>query len=268
MFMWSCRPKFHFLDVNMEGSSLRRGQASTCQDAWWLTWSQLSPRCVWAKHFLVCFRVPLDLVLLTFDWEHTACPCFPCLHWTTDFSPHWVLETRWLMKFALVRTASCSILSNWFRAKKTLLTILHAGTTPSEKRLWILSWTGSASWQTIALVTPLRFGYNFGLKFSCELQCFKHHICKKIKVWNIYSFHFFQCTVLFLSRCAWFCALVTSRSPRFARVLCVQRLRWWHWIRSGLPYVGAFVCGLRQEEQDLFHSVVLPTSSDRSGRAL
>ena len=165
MFMWSCRPEFHFLDVNMEGSSLRRGQASTCQDAWWSTWSQLSPRCVWAKHFLVCFRVPWDLVLLTFDWEHTACPCFPCLHWTTFFSTRWVLATRWSMKFALVRTASCSILSNWLVEKKTLPTILHAGTTPSEKRLWILSWTGSASWQIIARVTPLGFGYNFGLNF-------------------------------------------------------------------------------------------------------
>ena len=79
---------------------------------------------------------------------------------------------------------------------------------------------------------------------------------------------FLQCIVLSLSRCAWSCALVTSRSPRFARVLCVQRLRWWHWIRSGLPYVGALVRGLRQEEQNLFHSVVLPTGGHRGGRAL
>ena len=28
-----CDPEFHFLDVNVEGSSLRQGQASTCQDA-------------------------------------------------------------------------------------------------------------------------------------------------------------------------------------------------------------------------------------------
>ena len=52
LFMWFWHPGFYFLDVNVEGSSLRQGQASTCQDAWWLTWSQLSPRCVWAKHFL------------------------------------------------------------------------------------------------------------------------------------------------------------------------------------------------------------------------
>ena len=110
----------------------------------------------------------------------------------------------------------------------------------------------------------------FWVEFSCELQCFKHHICRKLKAWNIvFIFSSVQyCYVLFLSRCAWFCALVTSRSPRFARVLCVQRLRWWHWIRFGLPYVGAFVRGLRQEEQDLFHSVVLPTGSDRGGRAI
>ena len=120
--------------------------------------------------FSVCSCVPWDLVLLTFDWEHTACPCFPCLHWTTDFSAWWVLETRWLMKFALVRTASSSILSNWFREKKTLRTTLHAGTTPSEKRLWILSWTGSASWQIIALATPLCFGYNFGLNFHTSFN--------------------------------------------------------------------------------------------------
>ena len=52
LFMWFWHPGLYFLDVNVEGSSLRQGQASTCQDAWWLTWSQLSPRCVWAKHFL------------------------------------------------------------------------------------------------------------------------------------------------------------------------------------------------------------------------
>ena len=60
-FMWSCHREFHFLDVNVEGSSLRRGQASTCQDAWWLTWSQLSPRCDWARHFFGRFSVFLGI---------------------------------------------------------------------------------------------------------------------------------------------------------------------------------------------------------------
>ena len=153
IFFDFCDPEFHFLDVNVEGSSLRQGQASTCQDAWWLTWSQLSPRCVWAKHF---FRV------VSFDWEHIACPCFPCLHWTADFPTGWVLETRWLMKFALVRTASCSILSNWYREKKMRLIILLADTTPSEKRLWTLSWTESESWLITVLVAC------FGTQTSVE----------------------------------------------------------------------------------------------------
>ena len=105
-----------------------------------------------------------------------ACSCFPCLHWAAEFSILRVLETRWLMKFALVRTASSSILSNWFREKKTLLTTSHAGTTPSEKRLWILSWTGSASWQIIALATPLCFGCNFGLNFHMSVNASNNNI--------------------------------------------------------------------------------------------
>ena len=72
MFMWSCRPEFHFLDVNMEGSSLRRGQASTCQDAWWLTWSQLSPRCVWARHFFGRFPCSLGSGVVDF-WLRAHC---------------------------------------------------------------------------------------------------------------------------------------------------------------------------------------------------
>ena len=117
--------------------------------------------------------------------------------------------------------------------------------------------TGDTSWLWV----------QFWVEFSCELQCFKHHICKKIRVSNI-VFIFSSVRYCFFRDVHGFVPFVTSRSPRFARVLCVQRLRWWHWIRSGLPYVGAFVRGLRQEEQDLFHSVVLSTSSDRGGRAL
>ena len=116
---------------------------------------------------IVCFCVAWGLVLLGFDWERIACSC---LFWTTDISTWWILGNRWSMKFALARTASCSILSNWSREKKTLPTILLAGTTPSEKRLWILSWTGSASWQTIALVAPFCFGYNFGLWFHVSFN--------------------------------------------------------------------------------------------------
>ena len=112
--------------------------------------------------FSVCFSVPWDLV--SFDWEHIACPCFPCLHWTADFPTGWVLETRWLMKFALVRTASCSILSNWSREKKMRLIILLADTTPSEKKLWTLSWTESESWLITALVAC------FGTK-TCVFFC-------------------------------------------------------------------------------------------------
>ena len=41
---------------------------------------------------------------------------------------------------------------------------------------------------------------------------------------------------------------------RSARFLCLQCLRWWHWLRPWLPHVGATFCGLRQEEQDLLHS--------------
>ena len=53
-FRWFCHPEFYCVRVNVEGSSLRQGQASTCQDAWWLTWSQLSPRCVWANCMFLC----------------------------------------------------------------------------------------------------------------------------------------------------------------------------------------------------------------------
>ena len=113
--------------------------------------------------FSVCFCVPWDLV--SFDWEHIACSCFPCLHWTADFPTGWVLETRWLMKFALVPTASCSILSNWSREKKMRLIILLADTTPSEKRLWTLSWTESESWLITALVAC------FGTKTCVENFC-------------------------------------------------------------------------------------------------
>ena len=113
--------------------------------------------------FSVCFCVPWDLV--SFDWERVACSCFPCLHWTADFPTGWVLETRWLMKFALVRTASCSILSNWSREKKMRLIILLADTTPSEKRLWTLSWTESESWLITALVAC------FGTKTCVENFC-------------------------------------------------------------------------------------------------
>ena len=94
----------------------------------------------------------------------------------TYFSTLWVLETRWLMKFALVRTASCSILSNWSREKKMPPIILHEDTTPSEKRLWILSWTGSASWQIIVLVAPLCFGYNFRLNFHVGFNASNNNI--------------------------------------------------------------------------------------------
>ena len=86
---------------------------------------------------------------------------------TTDFSTRWVLETRWLMKFALVRTASCSILSNWLAARKTPPTILPGGITPSARRLWILSWTGSENWPIIAPVGTSLLGVQFWVEFSC-----------------------------------------------------------------------------------------------------
>ena len=45
-------------------------------------------------------------------------------------------------------------------------------------------------------------------------------------------------------------------------------LRRRHRIRSRLPDVGAPVCGLRKEEQDLLHGLVLPSGGHRCGRAL
>ena len=42
--------------------------------------------------------------------------------------------------------------------------------------------------------------------------------------------------------------------PRFARILRLQCLWWRYRIRLGLPHVGALVSGLRQEEQNFFHS--------------
>ena len=62
--------------------------------------------------------------------------------------------------------------------------------------------------------------------------------------------------------------VVLNKSFRFARFLCLQCLRWWHWIWPGLFDVGTFVCGLRQEEQDFLHCVVLPTGRHCSGGTL
>lgn len=50
---------------------------------------------------------------------------------------------------------------------------------------------------------------------------------------------------------------------RLAGILCVQRLRRWHWLRPWMPHVGAPFCGLWKEEQDLLHSFSLWTF-DRS----
>ena len=142
------------------------------------------PRCVMVDLEPTVTQMCLSKAFFESTWEHIACPCFPCLHWTTDVST-WVLENRWSMKFALVHTASCSILSNWSLERKTPPTILPGGITPSARRLWILSWTGSASWQIIALVAPLCFGYNFGLNFHLGFNAAnnikQHHICKRRK---------------------------------------------------------------------------------------
>ena len=55
---------------------------------------------------------------------------------------------------------------------------------------------------------------------------------------------------------------------RIAGLLCVQRLRRWHRIWLGLPDVRTSECRLRQEEQDLVHGVVLPTSGHSCGGTL
>ena len=60
----------------------------------------------------------------------------------------------------------------------------------------------------------------------------------------------------------------TFFDSRIAGLLCVQRLRRWHRIWLGLPDVRTSECRLRQEEQDLVHGVVLPTSGHSCGGTL
>ena len=121
LFYMILPPRVSFLDVNVEGSSLRQGQASTCQDAWWLTWNQLSPDAFEQSIFFLSVSVFLGIWCCWLLTESTL-----RIHVFNDrlLEKRWVLETRWLMKFALVRTASCSILSNWLVARKTPPTIL------------------------------------------------------------------------------------------------------------------------------------------------
>ena len=59
-----------------------------------------------------------------------------------------------------------------------------------------------------------------------------------------------------------------KQDMRIAGFLCVQCLRWWHWIRPWLLNVGAPFCGLWQEEQDFLYSLVLPTGGHSCCRAL
>ena len=50
--------------------------------------------------------------------------------------------------------------------------------------------------------------------------------------------------------------------------LVYRGLRWRNWLRLGLPHARALVRGLRKEEQDFLHRLVLPAGSNGSRRAI
>ena len=192
---------------------------------------------------------------------------------------HPLRNRRWWTRYARAPIANSSTLSSWSAERKTRQIILPAGTTPSGRRLWIWFWTGSANSQTTAQESW--FASGFGTKAKQK----KLDMHKYIK----FSFKTFARTV-FLTQAIlipmWAIAKDCRVSVSTMPAVVVPGPAWaaWCWnvsCRTWIFTTASCLCffgplklkhnascrsfrGLRKEEQDFLHCVVLPPS--RNGR--
>ena len=128
----------------------------------------------------------------------------------------------------------------------------QSGITPSARRLLTWCWIVFVNLQIIVRANRLQKAF----VFCCivKLQSFIFLDVDGLQLDEVGSFG--NWPSLPCHPKPW--GIAITNYLRIAGILRVQRLRWWHWIRSWLPDVGALVCGLWQKEQDFFHCLVLP----------
>ena len=115
-------------------------------------------------------------------------------------------------------------------------TTLLAAIIPSVKKLWIWFWTASENWQTTVPDTMAGFRLFRFSPFSITIL-----VTNEMNQNDTNGYKWcFTCPYCFLTIC---CCVDADASdvPRIARVLRLQCVRGWHWIRFGLFDVGTFI---------------------------